>query len=491
MSEGLRGLGRHAITYGLGTLAAKLVGFLMLPVYTRYLKPADYGVMELINITLDVITILAGGQIASGVFRYYHTSHSSEDRDALIGTAFIVVSGSYLAMGALTFLSAGILSELVFKGPDHAQLIRLAAVTMAASGALTTGLAFLRLQELSRLFVTVTLGRLILAAACNLVLLVLFRLGTTGVFIANVAATSTVAVVASGWLIRRVGWRFDRRYAARLMSYGWPLVLTNLATFFVAFGDRYFLQRSSGTADVGRYSLAYQFGFLLAAMGYAPFAGAWDTRRFALANSVDRDHLYSRAFLGMNLVLLTLAVAFALFAPEVLRFMTTAAYALHPGIVVLVLAAYVLQSWSGMHEIGILLAERTKFIAAANWAAAGVALVAYLALIPELGMLGAALATVAAFASRWAITYGIAQRLTPIRWRWGPVLRLSAIAAGACILAAFAPQNSFYESLALRTTILVAYLVGVWISGVLDAKDRATIAGGIRSPGALLSLLGR
>ena len=66
----IKGLARHSMVYLLGIILSKAVSFLMLPVYTRFLTPGDYGIMELTEMTLDVISIIAGGGIATGIFRF-------------------------------------------------------------------------------------------------------------------------------------------------------------------------------------------------------------------------------------------------------------------------------------------------------------------------------------------------------------------------------------------------------------------------------------
>ena len=76
-------IGKHTLIYSLGVVLSKAVSFFMLPIYTRFLTPADYGVMELIEMTLDIISIVAGAQIAIGIFRYYHKAQSEAEEGTL------------------------------------------------------------------------------------------------------------------------------------------------------------------------------------------------------------------------------------------------------------------------------------------------------------------------------------------------------------------------------------------------------------------------
>ena len=76
-------VGKHALIYGLGIVLSRAVSFIMLPIYTRYLTPSDYGVMELIGMTLDVISMIAGAQIALGILRYYHKAQHVVEKQAV------------------------------------------------------------------------------------------------------------------------------------------------------------------------------------------------------------------------------------------------------------------------------------------------------------------------------------------------------------------------------------------------------------------------
>jgi len=98
------GVGRHTLIYGTGVLLSNALAFIMLPIYTRYLTPADYGVMGLIEMTLDVVAILGGAQLVSGIYRFYHKAGSPEERDRVIATSFLLLGASYAFVGALAFV---------------------------------------------------------------------------------------------------------------------------------------------------------------------------------------------------------------------------------------------------------------------------------------------------------------------------------------------------------------------------------------------------
>jgi O-antigen/teichoic acid export membrane protein len=234
------------------------------------------------------------------------------------------------------------------------------------------------------------------------------------------------------------------------------------------------------------YALAYNFGFLLYQIGHTPFALVWEPVRYEIAKRADRDQLYARGFIYLNILLLSAAVAIALYVVDFLRIFAQPAYYPAATVVPVILAAYVLQSWTMIQDIGIMIRERTKYNTLANWAAALVALVGYAVLIPRYLGLGAALATVAAFAVRFGIIYIISQRLWPVKYRWGPVIRLVIVAGVAIIAGTLLPDLSLASSVGARTILFLIYLLGVWHLNILTKEDRSRIRT-LASPRALRS----
>jgi O-antigen/teichoic acid export membrane protein len=471
----MSGVAGHTLIYGLGAVLGKGVGLLMLPVYTRYLTPADYGVMELIEMTLDVISIIGGAQLAMGIFRYYHKAKTQADRYAVVSTALIALGLSYFIVGMTSFLLAPWLSTLVFGSGVHTGLIRIASISLIFQSLLTVPLSFARVQDRSLLFVAANLLRMVVGLSLNVLFLVGMGMGVRGILLSGLIANLVVGTWLTVLVVREVGVRFSPHATRDLLRYGVPMMATQVATFFLTFGDRYFLQASSDTTVVGLYALAYQFAFLMAFFGAMPFMRVWDQKRFAVAERPDRDEIYARGFIYLNVLLLTMALGIGIFVQDLLYVMTTPAF--HPAatLVPILLVAYVIQSWTSLQDIGILVRERTEFVTLGNWLAAGTALVAYAVLVPRYLGLGAAIATLIAFLVRHLIIVSISQWLWPVRYRWGPILRMGGMALFVFGLSALIPHTHILVSIAGRAVLMLGYLAVLWRMDVLSDDDRAAV----------------
>ena len=476
------GVAKHSLIYAIGMVIGRGISFILLPLYTRYLSPADYGVMGLVELTLDFVAILAGAQLAAGVFRFYHKAESAEERERMVSTGFFIVAAMYSIVGVLAFLGAGPLSELIFGTRDNQILFQVAAVNLAMSAFAIVPLAFARVEDRSVFFVASNLVKLVLMVALNLLFLVVLGLGVLGVFLSSLIANSLIGGFLAIWLLRRVRFSFDGPAARSLIRFGIPLVGMQIATFTATFADRFFLQGFGDEATVGLYNLAYQFGFILVMVGFMPVDQIWGPRRFKALKEDNRDDVLARAFTLINVLLLTVAVGIILLVGDVLRIMTTPAFHEAANVVPVILVAYIFQCWASVQDLGILASERTEFLTLANVISAAVALVGYAILIPPFLAWGAATATVLAFAVRYALTYYLAQRLFYIQYKWKSVLLLTGWSSGLCLVSLFViPDMAITPSLALRLLLIGVYFVGLWQLPILEERDRSAVVQVVRN----------
>lgn len=470
-------LGRHSLIYAVGMVLTKAVAFLMLPVYTRLLSPSDYGVLQLVVMFLEVLSIFAGSRIAYGIFHFYYKAATEQAKRAVLSTAVLLLMTTFGLAALAAIAAAPQIALLVFgETGQYVTYIRLAAVGAAFETLIVVPNALFQLQQKSMHFVAFSLLRLLLQLGLNLVLLIQFRMGVAGVLLSAVITNFVVGGFLTIRLLTIVSMRFSWPDAHAFLRFGLPLVAMQVATFIFTFGDRYFLNRAGDTAAVGLYGLAYQFGFLVGTIGYMPLEMVWDPQRFAVARRPDRDAIYSRVFMYMNVALVSAAVGLSLYVGDILHLIAAPAFHGAAVFVPVIVGAYVLQAWGTFFNIGIMITEKTHYYTVANWAAALVAIAGYMLLIPRYLAWGAALTVVASLGTRFWLTHVFSQRLWRIQYEWGPVLRLLLLAILVVVASALAPQLATPASVALHTGLFGLYAFLVW-SLILREPDRAAIRG--------------
>ncbi|HWO89859.1 MAG TPA: lipopolysaccharide biosynthesis protein [Gemmatimonadales bacterium] len=472
----MTGIAKHAAIYAAGTILAKAVSFVLLPLYTRLLTPADYGILQLLAMATELVSIVAGSRIAWGIFHFYHKAETLPEKHSVLSTAMVLLIVTYSVAAVAAALGAPAIAKMMLGEREvYTTYVRLAVFSLALEGLVVVPLAHMQIRDKSGLYVAVGLTKLLLQLAFNLVLLIPFRLGVLGVLLSSLLANVLLGCWLATWLIRDVGVRVQRPVMRGLLRVGLPLVGMQIATVVLAYGDRYFLNRAASPAEVGLYGLAYQFGFLLYQLGYQPFQQVWDPRRFQLASHPDREIHFARAFVYANLLVLGFAVALALFSRDLIRVMADEAFHTAADIIPLVLAAYVFQAWAGFHNVGVFIRERTELWTVATWVSALVALTGYLVLIPRLLAFGAALTAVASMSTRFGLLYYFSQELWPVRYRWRPVLLLAA--AAVAVVAASVPTRALSLPVGFLSHVAMfgVFVAVAWRWGGLDADERRRV----------------
>jgi O-antigen/teichoic acid export membrane protein len=469
----LASLGGYTMMFAVVTILTKAVSFVMLPVYTRYLRPSQYGAMELIELSFDVLTMVAGTRLLGGVFRYYYKAETETERKAVISTGALLICTGYAAVGAIAYAAATPLAKVVLGDTSLSGLVRIGSLALASQSLTSLPPALLRVQGRFRSVVVIQLARLAMQVALNVLFLVHYLMGPNAIFLSTLLANICVGGVVLVMVLRPVGLHFSPHAASALYRFGFPLIVVQAATFILTFGDRPFLRAVTNLTSVGIYTTAYQFAFALNSLTQTPFSLVWEPKRFEIATHPDHDAIYARVFVYFNVVLMAGALGFAMFTHDVLHLIATKPFFGASDYVPLLVVSIVLQGWAGMHDLGILVSERTKYLAIANWAAAIVTLIAYAILIPRYRLWGAASATVIGYVVRSALTYFFSQRLWPVRYDWAPVIRLVALTGLTYAISWYIPWGPLVYMLPVRISLYIAYLIVVWFAGVVSADDRA------------------
>src|SRR5215210_6152987 len=211
---------RHSALYGLGNLVARIVSVLLLPLYTRYLSPGDYGLIETLVALSAVLTALVAQAMKSAFFRFYFDSGEDERRRRVILAAFWYVMTAATAVLAFGVLLAGPLSRLLFGDASHRGLVIAAFVGLWAAMNYEQITSMFRVEKRSSAYLIATLANLVFTVTATILLVVVFDQGPLGVIVGNFTGT---LVVYAGLLVHRrglLGFEFDRDLYRSMVQYG-------------------------------------------------------------------------------------------------------------------------------------------------------------------------------------------------------------------------------------------------------------------------------
>ncbi|MEW5766867.1 MAG: oligosaccharide flippase family protein [bacterium] len=423
----------HSGIFMVGGLASKLVGFLLIPVYTRYLSPADYGILELLFVTLEVVTILAVLGVDSGLFKAFsfEAGSNEEKREVVSSAYYFILVASALIFGGLILLARPISSLLLKDTGDYSGLLRLLFMAGFLKANSIVPFKILRANLESIKYTLISLLGFVIAVSLNIYFIVGLNQGLAGIVYSDLISSLVVltvnTIIAKPWLIFHFYWN----ELARMLRFGLPLVPTAMAYLIINISDRYFLEHLSTTSQLGLYSLGNKFSSIFHFIFLTPFLTVWPSIYFPLAKSEKASEELGQLFtyfwgVGVWLVLwlsfLIKPGIIIMAAPEF-----HSAYRVVPILLVSLLFYGVVQCVG----IGMLIAGKTKYIPGLIMLAAGINLGLNSLLIPSYGMMGAAWATLFSYLVMSGLSWGVSQRIYPITYELRRVLK---IGGAGCLL---------------------------------------------------------
>jgi O-antigen/teichoic acid export membrane protein len=458
----------HTGIYTLGTILRNAVSIVMLPIYTRYLTPEDYGVLELLSMVTDFVGIILCNRIGDAIFRYYSEAENVKDKNTVISTSYFLAASLNTLGFIIIFLLSDQIAFYIIGDIETSRLLILFAITFILEAVIIIPLIYIRAEQMPWLFLAASILKLTLQVSLNVYFVIILDMRVEGVIYSAIISSTIMGIILSFYLFYRINMNISYTIVRNIIVFSLPLVVSTLGSFYLTFGDRYFLRIYNDLTEVGIYTLGYKFGFILTMIAWEPFSRVWDIEKYNIYKLSNATEEYQKTFLFYNLYLIVIALAIALFVEDLLRIMSDYQFWPAHEIVPIILVAYTVWVWTKFCDLGILIKKNTKQFAYAELLAVVVITVGYTALIPLYGRMGAAYATLFGFIARFFWVYISAKKSYDMKLPW---LKISYIVIAAFFiysLSVLSPEN-IIPSIIYRGVLLILFL-GIIISLPLYTK---------------------
>ena len=120
MSNNLTKLAGQVAIYGISSVVARLLNYLLVPYYTRIMSPAEYGVITDIYALIPFALVVLTMGMESGYFRFAAKAEGAQERKRVYATTWgAVLAAASLFLGLVLLFEDGISSALGYAGTDY------------------------------------------------------------------------------------------------------------------------------------------------------------------------------------------------------------------------------------------------------------------------------------------------------------------------------------------------------------------------------------
>jgi len=249
--------------YLVGQFLQKAVSFLLLPVWTFYLAPSDYGIMGTLAAYSGVLNILLMFGIFGAVTRHYFDfKQDHEAQRRYVSTVFVfmaVVSGTILTI--LILFGRTLWAHMTSNQIPFHPLVVLMLITVFGGLLYRLPYSLYQAQQKVKKCVMLDLVNFILSVGISLLLVVGWKKGVYGMMLGGCIAQILIALIVTGLLLRE--WfvpKLEWRHVSSTLAFGLPIVPHLLAGWALAFVGRVMLERMVPLDEVGRYTLGFTLG---------------------------------------------------------------------------------------------------------------------------------------------------------------------------------------------------------------------------------------
>ena len=461
---------RGSAAYGFANFALKGLSFFLLALYTRFLTPADYGVIALAETVAMLAAIVSGlGMSAASRRLYFQYAGDRGSLDPYVSTILRFGAVATVAIMALCLALGPAVMRLM--GPRFAvpfyPYVAIALGTAAALQLVDYRLGLYQTEEQPRNFVLLSTASALATAVAVVALVIVVRRGAVGMLEGKLIAAAGMAVVAVALSWPRIRARFRWTYVKETLPLALPLIPHQFMALGLVVADRFILQRYRSLDEVGWYSLAYTFGMAMYLVTTSVMQ-AWSPLFYQSAAQGEPAR-QSLGKIGTLLVAVLSAAAvlgIAVSQPFV-RWAISPAYHQAGRLIPWIIAGYLMHALFSLFQLAALQGKKTGRI----WLASGMALAANLilnfVLIPPLGAYGAAYATLAAYGIEAGLMYGLAQSAFAVRYRGGRIL-LCVVIVGAVLAGS---QWQAPSALLWAVVLLLGALALLWLAAGLSFSE--------------------
>ena len=471
---------RDSLVYGLGNIAVKIIGFILIPLYTdpKYFTVDDFGVIALLDISgLVLISIMASALPQSLMRWYWDKDHVKNQKEIFFMSLSLQIFVSLLFIIFLIPVAPKI-SAIIFGTEKWSFSLKMLILSTAFQSINNIINTLMRVQSKSLLFSVANISKLVIVLFMTLFLIIRKEMGIAGIYLAQVTGNLIFIIFLSGYTVKNCIPSFNFKVLKSMTGFGFPLMLANFASACFSAIDRYSLNYMDLMKYVALYSLAFKISSVLRLVIVDSIKMAVSPMIIRKIDNPDNMRFYAKTNLYSSFVLMTGVIAISLFSYEAIKVISRSAEFWQAFIVVPLLSISVF--FVNMREttgIGLTIKKKTWVIGIIVAFSSVLNIILNILLIPMFNIMGAAAATIATNLFYWYACYHFSQKAFFIPYEISKIILILITGALLSFSGLLLTDMQLLPRLIIKTMILMSFPVILYFLKFYEPAELKAIKG--------------
>lgn len=464
---------RNTSLYMAAGLVPNLVNLLILPVYTRFLDPADYGMVALVMTFVTFFGTIMGLQLSNSISRLYF-DYTGADKRIYASTI----------LNSTVLINIGILLPIHIFGPrlvaflypavdiPYCSIFLPGLVLMFFQNLINFGNAMLRVQERGWSVFSGAVLHVLISVTIGVYGIVFRGWGATGLLLAMASSTAAHGLYYLYLLRQYLSICFDKRMLGHALVYSVPIIPHSLGGMLFMMSDKYVASFFVDIEKIGLYEFADKFALVFHFMVISFYHALSPVfMRDALRNKQETAMRYERIITQWMVMFSFVCLGMGLFLGDVIAILFPVRFHASSVYIPILLIAYLFRGLYGFAADALLFMKKTYLVPVITLAAGGLNVIANIFLLPHWGMIAAAWTTLLSLVVSFLLAVSLSRRVYALNYDWPRLLKVLIILVGMLYLGSRTATGVTWADISIKALLLFFYVVWVWISNIGKVRD--------------------
>lgn len=414
--------------YTIGNILPKLASFLLLPLYTRFLTPSDYGIVSSMTLLQGILIIFTSLALERSIYRLYN-DYNDLDRKQFLGTITIgIFSISFLTTILYIFVFDNVLNNIFKSIPFNPLYIYTILTVFFTTFSLVPKIYYM-VEEKPNKFISISLSYFFIDTFLRILFITIFKWGASGQLLAMMTTSILYIPLFLRIMVKNFYFKFNKEMFINACKFSIPMIPSVICAWIINLSDRIFIERFFNMTDVGIYSFGYKIGEVVLIIT-SSFMSAYNPIYYkeAAKNTGDSKKQLSK-YNTIYMVLVSIgAFLIGFFSKEIVFLFADKKYVEAYKIIPIITYSYMLSSFNGLSLMSMYQEKKTNKTMQLNIISAIMNIILNVIFIKSYGAIGAALATLITFIIQFAIGHAWSKKYYYIKVQWSILISINIIA---------------------------------------------------------------
>ncbi len=476
MLDKIKELTKDTALYGISTIAGRFLQFILVPFYTHVFSPEEFGIQAYIYAFLAFANVVYIYGMDAAFMKYATVKES--DKKTVFSTSYVFTFITTTFFSVILYFSHNWLAAEADYSQYSYIFLYVIGILFLDSASLIP-FANLRLERKAAKFATIRILNILINVILNLLLILHYHYGIEAIFISNFVASLFSFVALLPEILKHLNFSIDKEYLKKMLKFGIPYLPGSIAATMVQMIDVPIIRELTNESTLGIYRANYKLGIFMM-LFVSMFNYAWQP--FFLTNAKEKNakEIFSKVLSLFLIIASFIWVVLSLFIEDLasIQFMNGKSiiadkFLVGIYIVPIVLLAYIFHGLYVNFTAGIYLEEKTKYMPMVTGLGAIINIVSNYILVPKIGIMGGALATLFSYMIMAISIFMVSQKFYKVTYEYMIIAKVFLIIA---IIIGLFYYFTFTETITLtiKFVLLVTYFILLFLLRIVKTTEIKT-----------------